>query len=84
MFDASFSSSSGVSLSDLLLVGPTVHSTLVDVLLRFRLQVQAPHGSSQSIECAFLKTHIAEKERVYIPKRQRRVSNNVVCVLFLL
>ena len=27
----------GVSLSDQLLIGPTVHSSLIDVLLRFRL-----------------------------------------------
>ena len=37
VFDASAPSSSGVSLNDLLLVGPTVHSSLVDVLIRFRL-----------------------------------------------
>ena len=36
VFDASATSSSGASLNDLLLVGPTVHSPLIDVLLRFR------------------------------------------------
>ena len=36
VLDAWPKSSSGVSLNDQLLVGPTVHSTLVDVLLRFR------------------------------------------------
>lgn len=36
VFDASAKSSSGVSLNDTLLVGPTVHSTLIDVILRFR------------------------------------------------
>ena len=35
VFDASAKSSSGVSLNDLL-VGPTIHSSLIDVLLRFR------------------------------------------------
>ena len=36
VFDASAKTSTGVSLNDLFLVGPTVHSTLIDVLLRFR------------------------------------------------
>ena len=37
VFDASVKTSTGVSLNDQLLVGPTVHSSLVDVLMRFRL-----------------------------------------------
>ena len=37
VFDASAKSDSGISLNDTLLVGPTVHFTLLDVLLHFRL-----------------------------------------------
>jgi hypothetical protein len=36
VFDASAKSSNGVSLDDMLLVGPTIHPPLIDVLLRFR------------------------------------------------
>ena len=37
VFDASAKSLTGVSFNDTLLVGPTIHSSLVDVLLRFRM-----------------------------------------------
>ena len=37
VFDASAKTSTDVSLNDTLMVGPMVHSSLVDVLLRFRL-----------------------------------------------
>lgn len=37
VFDASAKTSTGVSLNDTLLVGPTVHPKLLDVLLRFRM-----------------------------------------------
>ena len=36
VFDASAKSSTGVSLNDTLLVGPTIHPPLIDVLIRFR------------------------------------------------
>ena len=36
MFDASAATSTGVSLNSTLMVGPTVHPPLVDVLIRFR------------------------------------------------
>ena len=36
VFDASAKSSSGVSLNETLLIGLTVHPSLIDVLLRFR------------------------------------------------
>ena len=41
VFDASAKTSSGKSLNDTLLIGPTVHSSLVNVLLRFRLHCVA-------------------------------------------
>ena len=37
VFDASAKLSSDVSLNDILLVGPTIHPPLIDVLLRFRV-----------------------------------------------
>ena len=37
VFDASMKTTSGVSLNDTLMVGPTVHPSLVDVLIRFRM-----------------------------------------------
>ena len=37
VFDASAKSDSGISLNDTLMVGPTVHPPLLDVLLRFRI-----------------------------------------------
>ena len=37
MFDASVHFSTGVSLNDILLIRPTVHSSLIDVLLRIAL-----------------------------------------------
>ncbi len=37
VFDDSAKSGTGISLNDTLMIGPTIHSSLIDVLLRFRL-----------------------------------------------
>ena len=37
VFDTSAKSNTSVSLNDILMVGPTLHPTLIDVLLRFRV-----------------------------------------------
>ena len=37
VFDASAKTSTGISLNDTLIVGPTVHSSLIDVLIRFHI-----------------------------------------------
>ena len=49
VFDTSAKSMTGVSLKDTLLVGPTVHSCLVDVLLRFRL-----HGIALTTDVSWM------------------------------
>ena len=51
VFDASAKSASGISLNDLLLVGPTVHSPLIDVL-RFRLHRVALTADVSKMYCA--------------------------------
>lgn len=63
VFDTSAKSSTGVSLNDTLLVGPTVHPTLINVLLRFRFYRVALtadvsktielHGVSDVLELAY-------------------------------
>ena len=60
VFDASAKSTSGLSLNDKLLVGPTVHPPLIDVLLQFRRHRVA------------LATNISRMYRaVLIPPNQR-------------
>ncbi len=60
VFDASAKSSSGNSLNDTLLVGPTVHSSLIDVLLRFRLFRVA---LTSDISKMYRAIHLAEADR---------------------
>ena len=55
VFDGSATSSTGVSLNDTLLVGPTVHASLTDVLLRFRLyRIALTTDVSQMYRCVLL------------------------------
>ena len=51
VFDASAKSATGVLLNDTLLVGPTVHSPLIDVLLRFRFHHIAITADKQNVLC---------------------------------
>lgn len=57
---ASAKSSSGISLNDTLFVGPTVHSSLIDVLLRFQL-----HRAVLVAECIELLPSLIQIE-IYI------------------
>ena len=36
VFDASAKSSNGISLNDILMVGPTLYPSITDILIRFR------------------------------------------------
>ena len=60
VFDASAKSSTGVSLNDLLLVGPTIHSSLIDVLLRFRRHRVALAADVSKIYC---NVELAEEDK---------------------
>ena len=59
VFDAFAKSSSGVSVNDTLLVGPTVYSSLIDVLLRFRLHRIALIADASKMYHAVVYTHFA-------------------------
>ena len=52
VFDASAKTATGVSLNDILLVGPTVHPSIVDVLLRFRFHRIALTTDVSKMYCA--------------------------------
>ena len=52
VFEASAKSSTGVSLNDTLLVGPTIHPPLLDVLLRFYLHRVALVADVSHMYCA--------------------------------
>ena len=58
VFDASAKSSTGVFLNDIFLVGLTVHSPLIDVLLRFRLHRVALTTNVSKISRAIELVHL--------------------------
>jgi hypothetical protein len=60
VFDASARSSTGVSLNDTLLVGPTMHPPLVDVLLRFRLH---PVAITADISKMYRAVELADSDK---------------------
>ena len=66
VFDASAKSLSRTSLNDQLLVGPMVHSSLVDILLRFRRHKVALTTDVSRMYCAVL-----------LPKTQRNLHHFV-------
>jgi hypothetical protein len=41
VFDASAKSTTGVSMNDMLMVGPTIQQDLISIILRFRMHVYA-------------------------------------------
>ena len=50
VFDASAKTSTGVLLNDRLLVGPIMHSTLLDILPRFRMH-EVSHRCQTNLPC---------------------------------
>ena len=62
VFDASAKTASGSSLNDILMVGPTVHSPLIDVLMRFRLHQIALTGDVSKMYRAI---ELAKSDRDY-------------------
>ena len=93
VFDGSMKSSSGVSLNERLLVGPTVHPPLNDVLIRFR---QHPYVVTTDVSKMYRAVHIAPEDRDYhrflwrekatdpiIDYRMKRVTFGIASAAFL-
>lgn len=57
VFDASAATTSGISLNTTLMVGPTVHPSLIDVLIRFRMHRIALIADVSRMYRAVLLTH---------------------------
>ena len=62
VFDASAKSTSGVSLNDMLMVGPNIHPPLFDVLLRFRLH---PVALTADVSKMYRAIELAEEDKDY-------------------
>ena len=60
VFDASAVTSSGCSLNDILMTGPTLHPTLEDILLRFRTYPVAISADISKMYCAI---ELSESDR---------------------
>ena len=92
VFDASAHSTSGVSLNEKLLVGPTVHSSLVNVLLRFRLhRIALTTDISRMYRAVLLDEDDKDLHRFVWRRRSteplcdyRHDSNNFWCISFIL
>ena len=67
VFDASAKTASGASLNDQLLVGPTVHSSLIDVLIRFRRHKIA------------MTTDVSKMYRAILLSKEQRDLHRFVC-----
>ena len=72
VFDSSAKSSSGVSLNDQLLVGPTVHAPLIDVLLRFLRRVTAMSTDMSRMYCAILLPESQRDLHQFVWRRNER------------
>ena len=82
VFDASVKSSSSVSLNDLLLVDPTIHSTLLDVLLRFCIHHVALTTDVSCITCWIWQRPCMAKKYLWTTGLPHD-KGDVRCVIFV-
>ncbi|XP_017792099.1 PREDICTED: uncharacterized protein LOC108574092 [Habropoda laboriosa] len=74
VFDGSAKSSSGLSLNDALLTGPTIQSDLLSLLLRFRMHVYVLTGDIEKMYRQFL---VRPEDRAFQRILWRDEKNNV-------
>ena len=74
VFDASAKSSTGILLNDQLLIGPTVHAPLIDVLMRFRrYQVAIAADISKMYRTVFLPKYQRDLHRFVWHRNERDI-----------